>query len=71
MINIDKETELYREDVLYNPKSQNYYQIEDIGFNEIFKEVIVNLKPENNFEERGFTIRFSGLIYLKYQVVLN
>jgi hypothetical protein len=68
---IDLNTELFEGDIIYAPSLQKYFQIEDVGFNKFYNAHIVNLKPENNFEDGGFTIRFSGLIYLKFQVVVN
>ena len=71
MRNIDEKTDLLKGDILYGIRKQKYFEIEDIGFNKNFREIIVNLKPvDNNIYERGFTIRISGL-FIKYQIVIN
>lgn len=71
MRNIDEKTDLLKGDILYDIRKQKYFEIEDIGFNKNFREIIVNLKPfDNNIYERGFTIRISGL-FIKYQIVIN
>lgn len=68
---IDLNTELFEGDVIYAPVLQKYFQVEYMNFDDIYNEQIVYFKPQNNFEDNGFKIRYSGLIYLKYQVVVN
>jgi hypothetical protein len=69
MIKIDLDTKLLVGDTVYSPISKKYFQIVDLEFKEIYKEIIVSLKAVNNSDENGFTIRLSGIISYGYYII--
>lgn len=69
MKKIDMNYKLLEGDKVYATRLNEYFQIVDCGFKEIYKGIIVNLKPVNNSEEKGFTIRLSGMIHLDYCII--